>query len=36
LGFIEKEIDNEIENAINFAKTSPEPEDKELWTDVLC
>ena len=36
LAFIEKEIDNEIENAINFAKTSPEPEDKELWTDVLC
>ena len=34
--FIENEIKNEIENAINFAKNSPEPEDKELWTDVLC
>lgn len=33
--FIENEIKNEIENAINFAKNSPEPENKELWTDVL-
>lgn len=33
---IENEIQKEIEDAKNFAKNSPEPEDKELWTDVLC
>jgi len=33
--FIENEIKNEIGNAINFAKNSPEPDNKELWTDVL-
>lgn len=33
---IENDIQNEIEDAINFAKNSPEPEDKELWADVLC
>lgn len=36
LVFIENEIKKEIENAINFAKDSPEPEDKELWTDVYA
>lgn len=33
---IENEIQKEIEDAKNFAKNSPEPEDKELWTDILC
>ena len=33
---IEDDIQNEIEGAINFARNSPEPEDKELWADVLC
>ena len=33
---IEDDIQNEIEGAINFARNSPEPEDKELWMDVLC
>ena len=33
---IENEIKEEIENAINFAKNSPEPGDKELWIDVYA
>jgi len=35
ISYIETEIEKEIEEAKEFALISPDPEDKELWEDVL-
>ena len=36
ISHIENEIDKEIEEAKEYALNSPDPEDKELWEDVLA
>jgi pyruvate dehydrogenase E1 component alpha subunit len=32
---VEQEIKTIMEDAVEFAKTSPEPDPAELWTDIL-
>jgi pyruvate dehydrogenase E1 component alpha subunit len=32
---IDDDIKHRVQEAADFAQSSPEPEEKELWTDVL-
>ncbi len=36
LDAIDKEVKNTVNEAAEFSKTSPEPDESELWTDVLA
>jgi pyruvate dehydrogenase E1 component alpha subunit len=35
LGAIDKDIKEIMAEAVTFAKESPEPDEAELWTDIL-